>query len=106
MADHFHRQISGEEVLEADEEDDEDEDGQPPRRKKNKVQKQYGMGKVFPELLSNRKGSDVTIRIDSNLLKDAESENPNASRKESAEDLRRVVATVGKPGYQARKSVA
>jgi type III restriction enzyme len=83
-----------------DEEDDED---QPRRRKKAKIIKRYGVGKVFPDLLSNRKGAEVTIRIDSNLLKDAESENPNASKKGAAGDLRRIVATVGKSGYPGKK---
>jgi type III restriction enzyme len=104
IADHFHRQISGEEILEPEEDaDEEDDEDQSRRRKKAKDIKRYGTGKVFPDLLSNRKGSEVTIRIDSNLLKDAESENPNASKKEAAEDLRRIVATVGKRGYPGEK---
>jgi type III restriction enzyme len=51
----------------------------------------------FPELW-NRKGAEVTLRIDSNLLAAAESEDPNASRREAAEELRKIVSTVGRPG--------
>ena len=100
IADYFHRQISGEEtaVLEDEDPDDESEEEITPRRKKKaKPRKVYGTGKVFPELLSNRAGAEVTLRIDSNLLAEAESEKPNATRKQAAEELRRIVATVGKP---------
>lgn len=100
IADYFHFQISGEETIAADEPDEEedDENGSTKRKKKPKPVKHYGKGQVFPELLSNQKGNEVTIRIDSNLLAEAESENPNATKKQAAEELRRIVSTVGKPG--------
>jgi type III restriction enzyme len=104
IADHFHRAISGEENIEVDEVEDLDEDDeQPKRKKKAKTQRHYGKGLVFPHLLSNQKGAEVTMRIDSNLLKDAESENPKATKKEAAEELRRIVATVGKLGQPGEK---
>ncbi|MBK8835141.1 MAG: hypothetical protein IPO29_09825 [Anaerolineae bacterium] len=53
---------------------------------------------MFPALLSNTEQRQVTLRIDSTLLAEAESERPNATRKEAAEELRKIVATVGKPG--------
>ena len=83
-------------MLEADEDD---EDEAPKRRKKKpKAHKHYGTGLPgFPELW-NRKGAEVTLRIDSNLLAAAESEDPNATRKEAAEELRKIVSTVGRPG--------
>ena len=37
----------------------------------------------------------ATLRIDSELLAVAESEDPKATRKEAAEELRRIVSTVG-----------
>jgi type III restriction enzyme len=40
----------------------------------------------------------VTLRIDSKLLAAAENEDPNATRKEAAEDLRKIVSTVGRVG--------
>lgn len=108
IAKEFYRAISGEELIEADvSEDDEDEDDDAPqrRKKKPKAQKRYGNGLAgFPELW-NRKGAEVTLRIDSNLLAAAESEDPNATKKEAAEELRRIVSTVGRagePGAQIR----
>ena len=101
IAEHFHRMISGEEtvIVEADENEDDEEDGAAPRkRRKAKPVKRYGAGmQGFPEL-SNSAGQERTIRIDSNLLAAAESEDPNATRKEAAEELRRIVSSVGKPG--------
>lgn len=103
IAEHFHRLISGEEVVEIEDFEEDDEDSAPRKRSKKKKVKRYGTGLVFPELLSNREGAEVTIRIDSNLLAEAESENPNATRKEAAEELRRTVATIGKAGEPGEK---
>ena len=100
IAKQFYRVISGEELIEADvPDDDEDDDDTPKRRKKKpKAQKHYGTGLPgFPELW-NRAGAEVTLRIDSNLLAAAENEDPNATRKEAADELRKIVSTVGKPG--------
>ncbi len=100
IAKHFHRSISGEEIIEADVPDEEDADDDTPikRKKKPKPLKQYGAGLPgFPELW-NRKGAEVTLRIDSILLAAAESEDPKATKKEAAEELRRIVSSVGKPG--------
>lgn len=103
IAEHFHAQISGEVVVadEVDDEDDDDNGGK--RKKKAKVAKHYGRGQVFPDLLSNAKGNEVSLRIDSNLLAAAESEDPTATRKEAAEELRRIVSTVGKLGAPGEK---
>jgi type III restriction enzyme len=100
IAKHFHQTISGEELIEADALDDEDDDDDetPRRRKKPKAQKHYGTGLPgFPELW-NRKGAEVTLRIDSHLLAAAESEDPKATKKDAAEELRKIVSTVGRPG--------
>ena len=52
-------------------------------RKKPKAQKTYGTGlQGFPELW-NRKGAEVSLRIDSELLAAAESEDPKATKKGS-----------------------
>ncbi len=108
IAEHFHRMISGEEtvVVEAELDDEEDEEGAAPRkRRKPKPVKRYDGGmQGFPEL-ANAAGQERTLRIDSNLLAAAESGDPNATRKEAAEELRRIVSTVGKlgaPGEQVR----
>jgi type III restriction enzyme len=50
------------------------------------------------ELLRNRDGEQVTVRIDSKLLDDAEAREEAESAQDAAERIRRVVATVGKPG--------
>ena len=91
IATHFHRMIAGEEP---------DADGA--------QQTRYGSGiKGFPELW-NAAGDQVTLRIDSKLLEAAERGDPAATgntatrnmatRKDAAEALRRIVATIGRPG--------
>jgi len=114
IAEVFFRNISGEDVVEvveeelddSNEEEGEDDDaGQTTRGRKPKTKIAYGRGRIFPDYFSNRQGFTPTIRIDSKLLAQAESQNPNASRQEAAEELREIVATVGKigkPGEQVR----
>src|ERR1039458_7193196 len=101
MANPFYQVISGEELIEADvpAEEEDDEDEAPKRRaKKPQAQKHDGTGLSGCPELWNRKGAEVTLRIDSNLLAAAESEDPKATRKEGAEELRKIVSTVGRPG--------
>ena len=62
-------------------------------------------GHVFPELLSNTDVRQPTMRIDSKLIKDAESGEDSRSRGAAGDELRRRVSTVGKlgePGEQVR----
>ena len=94
IAAHFFEKISGEEVHEVVEENG--SSGR--RRKKKQIQTVYGQGQVFPDMLSNTESSSRTLRIDSKKLAEAESEDPQKNRTQAAEDLRRVVATIGKPG--------
>lgn len=108
IAEVFYRNISGEQVMEVAEpagaDADDDEDGGS-RKAKAKTQTVYGEGRIFPNHFSNREGFTPTIRIDSRLLNQAESGDANATRQEAADQLRRVVATVGKrgePGEQVR----
>ena len=58
----------------------------------------FGQGEVFPEYFSNTASRKRTIRIDSKLLAEAKSTDPGKARSQAAEELRRVVATVGKKG--------
>lgn len=99
VAEHFHRMISGEEITQDDllDEDDEEEEARK-RKKKAKAQKLYGSGLAGFREFWNRKEAEVTLRIDSDLLAAAESEDPKATRKEAAEELRKVVSTVGRVG--------
>jgi type III restriction enzyme len=105
----FFRNISGEGEVEVVE-DDEDRGGSRRRKRRKKTKKTvYGQGRIFPDYFSNREGFKPTIRIDSKLLEKAESGDPNVSRQDGAEQLRRIVATVGKkgePGEQVRCVVA
>jgi type III restriction enzyme len=98
IAEHFYRAISGEEMIQGDDGSAGDEDEAPRTRKKKQNTKHYGSGlSGFPELW-NRKGAEVTLRIDSKLLAAAESEDPTATRKEAGEELRKIVSTVGRLG--------
>ena len=113
LAEVFYRKISGETetetVTEADVadvlgEDDEEagagnNHGAPKAKSgKRKTTTVYGNGAVFPEYFSNTPGVKRTIRIDTKLLAEAESDDPKKKRQDAAEELRQVVATVGKPG--------
>lgn len=105
IADILYRKISGEseadivtleEVEEIEAEDSGEESTPKAKKSKGKKQVVYGQGTIFPEYLSNTKDRKVTIRIDSKLLSEAESEGKN--RQAAAEELRRVVSTVGRKG--------
>ena len=104
IATHFHRMISGEEMIEEGATDNTaksrngDEGTSSRRRTKARTMTHYGTGlNGFPELW-NRDGAAVTLRIDSKLLEAAESGDPTATRKEAAEGLRKIVSTIGRPG--------
>ncbi len=107
IAEIFYRHIAGEEVISAidgaDEADDEDEEGEDASKaakgKGAKTKVSYGHGRVFPEYFGNHAGPGGrrTLRIDSKLLAEAESE-AGGSKQKAAEELRRIVATVGRPG--------
>jgi type III restriction enzyme len=104
----FHQKISGEREEEIVTEEDvaevatESEEGTKTKGKKGASKKAtrtiYEKGDLFPEYFSNAPGLKRTIRIDSKLLAEAESEDPSKSRKEAGEALRKVVSTVGKTG--------
>jgi type III restriction enzyme len=107
ISEEFYRRISGEQVMETISEaeareileDDEDEPEAPPRRgKKPKPRVVYGHGEAFPEYFSNTAERKFTIRIDNRLLALAEAGDTGKKRADAAEELRRVVATVGKRG--------
>ena len=106
VATHLHRMISGEELVAPDADgapagaaDDDAGDAAPRKRTpRPKPVRRFGPGLPgFPELW-NREGAAVTLRIDSKLLEAAESDDPSATRSAAAEELRRTVATVGRPG--------
>ena len=101
VATHLFRKVSGEELVDADrdggEASDQEGEGRASRRRSKPV-RSYTTGLPgFPELW-NREGAAVTLRIDSKLLEVAESDDPTATRKEAAEELRQIVSSVGRPG--------
>jgi type III restriction enzyme len=110
VAEVFYRKISGEieedVVTEAEvaevlaEEENGNGNGAPKKAKAAKRKKRvtYGQGAIFPELFSNTPTQKRTIRIDTKLLAEAESDDPNKKKQDAAEALRQVVATVGKRG--------
>ena len=93
IAEYFFQQISGERI----------EDVEGNRSKKKQTRTVYGDGTLFSDDLSNSEGIKRTLRIDSKMLAEAESADPNKSKKQAAEELRQVVATIGKPGKQGEQ---
>ncbi len=94
IAEIFYQKISGEQV-----EDVVDDSGTSGKsKKKNKTKTVYGRGTIFPDFFSNTENVKRTLRIDSKMLAQAESVNPNQSTSQAAEALREIVATIGKPG--------
>lgn len=104
----FFEKISGqtevEDIPEADEDDDDEE--APKKKKRSKIKVSYGNSQTaFPDLFQNEKGRTPTIQIDSRRLEKIESEDPDATRDEAAQELRQIVNTVGrvgKPGQDVR----
>jgi len=81
------------------------------KRKARKAKKRivFGQGDIFPEYFSNTEAFKHTVRIDTKLLKEADSGNSGKSKHTAAEELRRIVSTVGKlgePGEHVRCVVA
>jgi len=73
----------------------------PSRKNKTKKAKKrvvFGQGDIFPEYFSNTATAKHTVRIDTKLLDEANSGTASGSKQNAAEELRRVVSTVGKPG--------
>ena len=68
------------------------------KKGKKRRRKVFSTGAIFPELLSNDKGREVTIRIDTKLLSEAEEREDGKSKQDTAESLRQKINTVGKIG--------
>lgn len=109
IADYFYRKISGEyesevvtladiEDLENDEAEGEEAEA-PAKKGKGKDKKQvvHGESAILQEFANTPKRK-YTIRIDVKMLREAESQDPEKTKQMAAEELRRVVATVGKRG--------
>ena len=90
IAEVFFQNISGETTREVV-----SEDSGTRKRKRKRTITDYGDGKVFPELFRNYENDRRTLRIDTKILAEAQS---GKATGEAAQDLRRIVDTVGKPG--------
>ncbi len=93
VAEHFHRVISGERLEKPVPDGSEEKPAG-----KTKATKVRGTGLPGFEELWNTPAAEFTMRIDSKLLAEAENGSGSATRKQAAEELRRTVSTVGKPG--------
>jgi len=117
IAEVFYRKISGEteegivtqeeveEVLAEENGDTQPEKATQPA-KKPKTRTVYGRGLVHPEYFSNTPAEKRTIRIDTKLLAEAESEDPNKRRRDVAQELRRVSLPWGRRDNPASTSGA
>ena len=94
IAEYFYRMISGEREVDVLVENGSSKKS----KKKTETKIEYEEGKVFPNLLGNTHGVTRTIRIDSKVLDEVDSDDPTKSRSQAAEELREVVATIGKKG--------
>ncbi len=100
IAAYFYEKISGERTVEVADEDTSNE-----KRKKQKTRTVYEQGAIFPDLFSNTENVKRTLRIDSKMLAQAEKADASQSKSDAAEQLRQIVATIGKrgqPGEQIR----
>ena len=88
-----------EEVLteNGDDEDESEETAARGRSKKPKKRISYGSSLILDKF-ANTPTRKHTVRIDTKLLAEAESEDPKKRKADAAEALRKIVATVGKRG--------
>ena len=93
MAAHFHKMIGGDETVE----EDHGEEGDKSNKKRKRVRRFSNGLTGFPDLWNNEQ-RDVTLRIDSKLLAAAESQGGTGTVKTAAEELRKVVSTIGVSG--------
>ena len=90
----FFEKISGERVVQHEEEIK-------GKKKKRKDTTYDGGIQAFPEF-ANKTGFRPTLRIDTKLLEAVESEDPSKNRTQAAEELREIIATIGKPGTKGQ----
>lgn len=91
----FFEKISGERVI-----DIEEPAGEGTKTRKTK-QTVYEGGQVFPEF-SNSGRFRPTLRIDTKLLEQVESDDPAMNKSQAAEELRETIAHIGKPGTRGQ----
>ena len=100
MAEYFFEKISGEKMVEVEaegEEGDDEEAALPKAAGKRKLRRTYNPSAVVFQELANTAEKQVTVRIDSGLLNEAEA-GAGSSKDKEAQKLRELIATVGKKG--------
>jgi type III restriction enzyme len=100
MAEYFFEKISGEKMVKVDAEAEEGEDEEAPLPKaagKRTLRRTYNPSSVIFQELANTAEKQVTVRIDSGLLNEAEA-GAGSSKDKEAQKLRELIATVGKKG--------
>jgi type III restriction enzyme len=100
MAENFFEKISGEKMVEVTAEAEEGEDEEevlPKAAGKRKLRRTYNPSSVIFQELANTAEKQVTVRIDSGLLNEAEA-GIGSSKDKEAQKLRELIATVGKKG--------
>jgi type III restriction enzyme len=106
IAELFYNNISGETQIEVEVEDNGKRKKKNGDGKKTEKRTSYGQGKVQANHFQNYEGQEKrTLRIDTKLLNEAESGSLEGSKKEQADRLRSVLASVGRkgmPGEQVR----
>ncbi len=90
MAAHFHKMIGGDETVE-------EGNGEEGDKRRKRVRRFSNGLTGFPDLWNNEQ-RDVTLRIDSKLLAAAESQDGTGTVKTAAEELRKVISTIGVSG--------
>jgi len=91
----FFERISGERMIEIEE-----ATGKDTKTKKTK-QIVYEGSQLFPEF-SNGDNFRPTLRIDTKLLEQVESDDPVKNKSQAAEELRETIAHIGKPGTRGQ----
>ena len=91
----FFEKISGERMIDVEEPTSE---GTKTKKTKQTV---YEGGQVFPEF-SNGDRFRPTLRIDTKLLEQVESDDPATNKVQAAEELRETIAHIGKPGTRGQ----
>jgi type III restriction enzyme len=64
------------------------------------VHEHIARGRVIEELENNERNGEVTFRIDTKLLAEAEAAIEGETKKEAAERLRKIVDTIGKTEWE------
>lgn len=99
MAEYFFEKISGEKMvqIETDDDDADENDAVLAPAGRRRLKRTFNPSSVIFQELANTEEKQVTVRIDSGLIREAEAGTGSTKNKE-AQKLRELIATVGKKG--------